>query len=103
MSARHHERVGLNHWRLPDDPQDINPEILQARAEGRQYGDLGDLRPPDQWPQCRQCWGDRYVWYGNAWGVKHVEHRPDDWPAGGFRDALDCPHHCHQSDPPTSG
>jgi hypothetical protein len=100
MSARHHQRVGLDHWRLPSDPPNILPEILEARAESREYGDPGPPLPPGEWPTCRECWADHYVWYGNTWGLKHVDRQPGD-PLYAFHGgALDCRHECHESDPP---
>lgn len=52
-------------WRLPGDPDDIAPQVLAARCLGISYGDPGPRLPPDV---CAECWGDRYVWYGNTWG-----------------------------------
>lgn len=79
MAARAAERKKLLHlleagdifarWRRPDDPEDIVPQILAARCLGISYGDLGPRLPPDV---CAECWGDRYVWYGNTWGLRHV-------------------------------
>lgn len=69
-------------WREPRDPPDILPEILAARCLGLSYGDPGPVLPPE-W--CRACWGDRHVWYGNAWGLRHV--------GEGLQS---CEHACHE-------
>jgi len=71
-------------WLRPDDPDDILPEILAARCLGIQYGDPGPKLPSDR---CRQCWGDRHVWLGNTWGLKHT-------PPG----FSGCKHACHEGE-----
>jgi len=71
-------------WRLPGDPPDILPQVLAARCLGISYGDPGPLLAADY---CRECWGDRYVWIGNTWGLKHTG-------AGGVR----CECACHKQE-----
>lgn len=71
-------------WRLPDDPDDILPQILAARCLGLSYGDPGPVLPPE-W--CRPCWGERHVWYGNAWGLQHQG-----------VDLFECEHSCHEGE-----
>lgn len=73
----------LVRWVRADDPQDISPEILAARCLGIEYGDPGPLLPEIY---CRECWGDRYIWVGNAWGLKHKG------------DSLSCKHECHKDE-----
>jgi hypothetical protein len=93
MAARAAERRKLLHlmeagdvfaeWRLPDDPADIMPQILAARCLGITYGDPGPRLPADA---CRQCWGERHVWYGNTWGLTHIG------------DLFACQHECHDDE-----
>ena len=67
------------------DPFPIIPKILAARCLGIEYGDPGPKLKPEM---CRQCWGDRHVWLGNCWGLKHTG-----------RDGLSCcDHECHQGE-----
>jgi hypothetical protein len=73
-------------YREPSDPIDINPQILAARCLGITYGDPGPRLPETD---CRECWGDRYVWYGNVWGLKHV---------GSVHEYPGCPHECHEGE-----
>lgn len=47
------------------------------------YGDVGSLIDRHRFP-CTDCWEDRYIWYGNAWGMQHKG------------DACDCP--CHDGE-----
>ena len=54
-------------WREKNDPEDIMPQVLAARCLGIAYGDPGPKLPDDV---CRRCWGERYVWLGNVWGIK---------------------------------
>jgi len=75
----------------PGDPDEILPEILAARCLGIKYGDPGPELEPE-W--CRECWGDRHVWLGNAWGLQHV--RPGPEPAPGRMH--DCRHACHEGE-----
>ncbi len=74
----------MDPWRESDDPPDILPEILAARCLGISYGDPGPRLPDDT---CRQCWGERYVWVGNGWGLRH---------AGGK--LFGCDHSCHEGE-----
>jgi hypothetical protein len=71
-------------WLRPDDPDEINPLILAARCLGIEYGDPGPGLPDEM---CRECWGDRHVWLGNAWGM---EHRPPGLSG--------CQHACHEGE-----
>lgn len=78
-------RYGVfSQWLQPDDPEEILPQILAARCLGISYGDPGP-RLPDE--MCRECWGDRHVWLGNAWGLQHRE--------PGFNG---CRHACHEGE-----
>jgi hypothetical protein len=76
-------------WREPGDPPEIMPQILAARCLGIQYGDPGP-RLPNSW--CRQCWGDRHVWLGNAWGAQHTGDGIFD------RYGRKCQHACHEGE-----
>ena len=67
-AARLVETDPFAQWRLPDDPEDISPLVLAGRVLGLAYGDPGPVLAPE-W--CRPCWGERHVWYGNAWGLQH--------------------------------
>jgi hypothetical protein len=49
------------------------------------YGDLGYPLPEGV---CRECWGERYVWLGNAWGMRHV----------GDGSFSGCGHECHEGE-----
>lgn len=71
-------------WRQPTDPDEILPQILAARCLGIQMYDPGPRLPADR---CRPCWGERYVWYGNCWGLQHT----GDGLAG-------CRHACHDNE-----
>ena len=52
------------------EPQvEISPEIVAANCLGITYGDPGPRLPEDA---CRECWGDRHVWYGDCWGWRHT-------------------------------
>jgi hypothetical protein len=83
--AEAEQRYGVfAQWLQSDDPPEILPEILAARCLGISYGDPGPELEPDI---CRQCWGDRYVWLGNAWGMEHTP--------PGFNH---CQHACHQDE-----
>lgn len=78
-------RYGLfSQWLQPDDNEEIIPEILAARCLGISYGDPGPRLPDDI---CRECWGDRHIWLGNAWGMEHRE--------PGFNG---CRHACHEGE-----
>ena len=81
-------------WLEPGDPEDINPMILAARCLGITNGDPGPRLPESD---CRVCWGDRYVWYGNAWGLSHVDRQPADplYRDGG---SFHCAHACHEGE-----
>lgn len=100
MAARHRKAAALNlddgrkvylgevfmrYWPQeclrPDFGIEINPEIIAANCLGITYGDPGPRLPPDV---CRECWGERHIWLGNAWGMRH---------AGGTMDG--CEHPCH--------
>jgi hypothetical protein len=72
-------------WLKRDDPEGIMPQIVAARCLGIQYGDPGPKLPADM---CRQCWGDRYVWLGNTWGLQHSEGRGHS----------SCAHGCHEGE-----
>lgn len=74
----------FSRYRQPGDPDEILPEILAARCLGITYGDPGPKLPPET---CRPCWGDRYVWLGNTWGLQH---------AGGPLSG--CQHDCHDGE-----
>lgn len=74
-------------WRRPDDPIDILPAIIAARCLGISYGDPGPKLPADR---CRECWGERFVWFGNCWGLQHVGQR-----VGEYRR---CDHSCHDDE-----
>jgi len=76
-------------WREPDDPEGILPQILAARCLGIAYGDPGPELPGDK---CRACYGDRSVWLGNAWGMRH---KPGDARLGGL---FGCCHPCHDDE-----
>lgn len=71
-------------YRQPGESEDILPQILAARCLGITYGDPGPRLEPDA---CRECWGDRYVWYGNCWGLRHVG-----------LGLGDCEHPCHEGE-----
>lgn len=44
----------------------------QALAQvRRKHGDEGAPIDRSEFP-CKTCWADRQIWYGNAWGVKHI-------------------------------
>lgn len=65
------------------EPQvEILPEIIAANCLGITYGDPGPVLG-GEW--CRECWGERYVWLGNGWGLRHT---------GGTMN--DCQHACHE-------
>jgi hypothetical protein len=77
-------------WRKPSDPPDyILPQILAARCLGITYGDPGPKLPAST---CHECWGERYVWYGNCWGLSH---RPGVPGQDGF---FSCSHSCHDGE-----
>jgi hypothetical protein len=60
---------------------EISPEIIAANCLGITYGDPGPLLGGEI---CHQCWGDRHVWLGNCWGLRHT---------GGTMNG--CRHECH--------
>jgi hypothetical protein len=64
---------------------EILPEVIAANCLGIAYGDPGP-RLEGKW--CRQCWGDRHVWLGNAWGLQHT---------GGLG-LGECKHGCHEGE-----
>ena len=84
----------MDPWREPDDPEDILPEILAARCLGIAYGDPGPLLPDDV---CRECFGDRHVWMGNGWGLRHVTPPPVP-PADEWGRMFGCGHSCHEGE-----
>jgi hypothetical protein len=99
MSTRHRERVSREHrermrarlgefvrYLHADDPDEILLEIIAARCLGLSYGDPGPHLPPDL---CRWCWGDRKIWLGNTWGMRHTSF------GGGFEI---CQHSCHANE-----
>ena len=59
-------------------------ERAARRNHPRRYGTPGKPLEPE-W--CRECWGETYVWLGNAWGLQHV---------GGS--ATGCRHECHDGE-----
>lgn len=75
---------GFAKWQTPDDVPGVLPEVLAARVLGLSYGDPGPLLPETY---CRQCWGDRLVWHGNAWGARHIG-----------CDVHNCTHECHKNE-----
>jgi len=74
----------------PDDPwpfgasEEVLPEIIAARCLGIGYGDPGRLLGGET---CHECWGDRRVWLGDCWGVRH---------RGGTMSG--CRHPCHEGE-----
>lgn len=72
-------------WLTEDDPQGIIPQIIAARCLGISYGDPG---PKLDEKACRECWGDRHVWLGNVWGLKHQNDTR----------TLECKHECHDDE-----
>ena|GEM_PF-1642178 len=74
----------------PDDPwpfgasEEILPQVVAAWCLGISYGDPGPPLGPEA---CRECWGDRHVWLGNCWGLRH---------RGGTMSG--CGHSCHEGE-----
>lgn len=98
MSARAKARIAAAEALIPDEEGRAAAErpCMACGAVGcvrdtrlcqvcmdRPYGTLGAELDPSI---CRQCWGDRHVWLGNAWGMQHV---------GGFSG---CQHACHDGE-----
>lgn len=68
------------------EPQvEIAPEIIAANCLGITYGDPGPKLRPEM---CRQCWGERYIWLGNTWGLHHQ----------GEEFNGSCSHYCHDGE-----
>ena len=106
MSARAKARVAATEAVEPDDEGRIAAErycmacgtvgcigttSLCRECMERPLYTLGEPLPPSR---CRTCWGEHYVWLGNAWGAQHV---------GGFSG---CQHICHADEvwlAPSSG
>lgn len=76
--------VFLRYYPAGSDQVEILPQIIAANCLGITYGDPGPKLDPGM---CRDCWGDRSVWLGNAWGVQH---------AGGTSSG--CTHECHDGE-----
>lgn len=70
---------------------DIDPQIIAARCLGIAYGDPGPQLPEGT---CRECYGERHVWLGNTWGLRHTE--PRKFPAPGH--LFGCGHTCHEGE-----
>lgn len=45
-----------------------------AEPDTPKYGDPGPPIDRDEFP-CRLCWDEQQIWYGNTWGMKHVNGR----------------------------
>lgn len=78
-------------WSQRGDPDDILLEIIAARCLGIEYGDPGPKLPEGT---CKECWGERKVWYGNCWGYKHIKPGPKPNP----HSILKCAHECHDNE-----
>jgi hypothetical protein len=73
------------------EPQvEILPEIIAANCLGITYGDPGPKLPSGR--DCRECWGERYMWMGNTWGMSHKSAVPGQ---GGL---FGCSHECHEGE-----